>query len=562
MARYKGSDFYFIILDRAILRGQHGNSPLNLAYRSCNIYFQHFMTNPYDETPYLSYAISDSHPDRLATMATIFGMQPTNIQHCSVLELGCASGGNIMPMAEQLPHSTFTGIDYSQVQIDQGQDRIDELGLSNISLARMDIMNLDDDFGTFDYIIAHGLYSWVPRHVQDKVMEVCARHLNPQGVAYVCYNAYPAWHIIDVVRDIMRYGAKNFTSPQDRVKHAKQALSLVTNTVSVDSPYGQMLLKLQDIVQAREDFYLLHEFLGEENNPVYFHEFVDHANQHNLQFLCELSSPEIEPGDLSPKNRALLEDKASSFVEIEQYMDFIGYRNFRKSLLCHDSNKLDRDNLSNQVVKLHVRFEAKPEIVNVTFSSAIIFKTPIGNINAKNPLMNSILTELAEAWPATLPVSELIATNESDTHPDRTSATDRYTSDDTQGTLKLLYDFHLSKHIKLSTQPSLYATHSPNKPTATKLNRLQAKNGEPVSSLRHKKVPLNAFQIFVLQMLDGETDHAMIYAVLIKHVRNGHLTLRNDETGMEITELDEIETTLSNMITSALDYFTRSALLR
>jgi hypothetical protein len=52
-------------------------------------------TNPYDEVPYPDKPVPKSHPDRLAAVATLFGMQPPAIDHCRVLELGCASGRNL-----------------------------------------------------------------------------------------------------------------------------------------------------------------------------------------------------------------------------------------------------------------------------------------------------------------------------------------------------------------------------------------------------------------------------------------------------------------------------------
>ena len=64
----------------------------------------------YDEIPYESYPFAQSHPDRLATLATLFGMKPQPIDDCRVLELGCASGGNLIPMAACLPGSKFVGI--------------------------------------------------------------------------------------------------------------------------------------------------------------------------------------------------------------------------------------------------------------------------------------------------------------------------------------------------------------------------------------------------------------------------------------------------------------------
>src|SRR5262245_16820704 len=164
----------------------------------------------YEEVPYESKPIPGSHPDSLATMAILCGMQPPPIDRCRVLELGCAAGGNLLPMAQTVPDGRFVGIDLSPRQVADGQALIDALGLTNLELRALSILDVGEDFGTFDYIICHGVFSWVPREVQDKILAICRRHLAPNGVAYVSYNTYPGWHLRGMVRDMLTYHARQF----------------------------------------------------------------------------------------------------------------------------------------------------------------------------------------------------------------------------------------------------------------------------------------------------------------------------------------------------------------
>src|SRR5262245_39050357 len=147
----------------------------------------------YDEVPYASHPFAQTHPDRLATIATLFGMRPQAVEQCRVLELGCAAGGNLIPMAVTYPESHFVGVDLSGREIAEGQRAIETLRLKNIQLAQRDIRDLGDELGRFDYVICHGVYSWVSADVRDKILDLCARLLAPQGVAYVSYNTYPGW---------------------------------------------------------------------------------------------------------------------------------------------------------------------------------------------------------------------------------------------------------------------------------------------------------------------------------------------------------------------------------
>ena len=123
----------------------------------------------YDSIPYESFPYAQTHPDRLATVARLFGMRAAPPARCTVLELGCAGGGNLIPMASELPGSRFLGVDLSSRQIEDGCRTIEALGVGNVELLHRSILDVDDDLGRFDYVICHGVYSWVPPEVQAKI---------------------------------------------------------------------------------------------------------------------------------------------------------------------------------------------------------------------------------------------------------------------------------------------------------------------------------------------------------------------------------------------------------
>src|SRR5262245_45785757 len=112
----------------------------------------HYVT-AYDAVPYASYAYFQSHPNRLAVVATLFGMTPAPLESCRVLELGCASGGNLIPIAEAFPQASFVGLDYSSRQVTDGNKTIEALGLKNIELHCQSIADVDASLGKFDYLI-------------------------------------------------------------------------------------------------------------------------------------------------------------------------------------------------------------------------------------------------------------------------------------------------------------------------------------------------------------------------------------------------------------------------
>src|SRR5687768_10414730 len=181
----------------------------------------------YNQMPYPSAIYPQTHPDRLATIGTLFGLSPARVEKCRVLELGCGDGTNLVAMAATLPGSRFVGIDLATEPIGRGNQMAQAVGLRNVDLQARDILERKLD-GEFDFIIAHGLYSWVPAVVRDRILEICRDHLAPQGMAFVSYNAYPGNHLRDVARGMMQYHARNFSNPLQQIRQARGLLKLVS----------------------------------------------------------------------------------------------------------------------------------------------------------------------------------------------------------------------------------------------------------------------------------------------------------------------------------------------
>jgi SAM-dependent methyltransferase len=192
---------------------------------------------PYDAVFYPGLAYDYTHPDRLATIASLNGLESAPAPRCRVLELGCGAGSNLIPMAFQYPESGFVGIDLSNSAVAKGVGEIADLGLKNITLRSADIMDVDGSYGMFDYIIAHGVYSWVPEFVREKVLAIFRDNLTPQGVAYVSYNSYPGSHLRNLTRDIMHHHVHGIEDARERVAQARGILKFVADASLNDNVY-------------------------------------------------------------------------------------------------------------------------------------------------------------------------------------------------------------------------------------------------------------------------------------------------------------------------------------
>jgi SAM-dependent methyltransferase len=275
--------------------------------------------NPYDQIAYRTFPRRQTHPDRLAAIATLFGMKPAPVAACRVLEIGCGDGANLIPLAYHLPGGSFTGIDLAAAPIAAAQETAKALALDNIALRVQDLCELGPADGEFDYIFAHGLYSWIPTEVRDRLLAVCRERLSPNGVAFVSYNVYPGRYPRQMIREILLYHTRAIAEPIARIAAARAFLT------ELDHPEAKSL-------QEQSDDSLFHDDLAPINDPVWFHEFAAHAGWHGLQYL----------GEADAHKTFHTTPDFPDVVEREQHVDFLKLRRFRQTLLCRSGIALDR----------------------------------------------------------------------------------------------------------------------------------------------------------------------------------------------------------------------------
>jgi len=363
--------------------------------------------NSYDEVPYSSYPIADTHPRHLEALAVLFGMEPPPLLGCRVLELGCASGGNLIPLADELPESQFLGIDLSARQVEEGQATIADLGLKNIELRAADLCAIDDSWGQFDYIICFGVYSWVPRPVQDKIFDVCRRNLAPNGVAIISYNTYPGWHFRMVARDLMRYHVGHLQGARQKIAQAHAVLDFMAAMCDGSGPYGQVLKRELERVRDVDESYLYHEHLEDNNQPVYFHEFIELAEQHGLQYLAETNISRMLTVNLPPRVQEMLRE--APMIRREQYLDFVRNVGFRSTLLCHREIELDHQLREDRLSRFLVQLPAPPDPkeVDLQCHDPVKYSVAECSLTASLPLSKAAIACLGRIWPEAIGVAEL-----------------------------------------------------------------------------------------------------------------------------------------------------------
>lgn len=524
----------------------------------------------YDEVPYDSVAFVESHPSRQAVIARLFGLKPAPVDKCRVLELGCAAGGNITPMAAYLPNSEFVGIDLSSAQIAFGQKAIEQSGLHNIRLEAKSILDIDEGYGKFDYIISHGVYSWVPEVVRDKILAICSANLKPNGVAYVSYNTYPGWRMRGMIRDMMKYHANRFPTPEQRVAQARGLLDFLANSLAPgrESPnimmksYSLMLQGEVESLRAQPDYYLLHEHLETVNDPVYFHEFMESAEKYDLQYLGEADFYLMLLAHLAPEIRDTLTRISGNLIQMEQYMDFVRNRLFRRTLLVHAGLKITRNVQPEMVKDLYIMSEAKPTVSDPdlrTPDTLVEFKTPLGGlISSTNPITKSAFMALYENSPKPLHFEQLrrlARKNLSGTKSDDRALA----ANDSQELASNILSTYASNAIALHTCNISIPTTIPHRPKVTTYVRYQASIRGHIASALHLRINIDEFGFRLLPRLNGTKDRASLITEMTELAISGELPCKIDD--QVVTDVEIIKKNVENSLDGALAFYRNVGLL-
>ena len=294
----------------------------------------------YSELGYKSMPFPYTTPATLEAYAALVGVSAPNPKTARVLELGATYGGNIISQALFNPDATFVGIELSQEQVEKGNEVISNAGLTNVSLIQSDIASIGSEIGTFDYIIAHGVYSWVDDGVKDALLRLIDEHLAEDGIAYISYNTYPGWHTMEEVRQLMMFSNRDKAqfNHKEKVLHGKTIGSIVGSQIlkydNLKERNSKFLGALRSVMQ-KDEYYVGHDHLEPNNDPVYFYQFNDHLEAHNLAYLCDadltLSMVRSFDADIADTlDKLALNDHVAQ----EQYLDFMLDTTFRKSIIC------------------------------------------------------------------------------------------------------------------------------------------------------------------------------------------------------------------------------------
>jgi SAM-dependent methyltransferase/methyltransferase-like protein len=482
------------------------------------------MTDSYDEIPYQSIPFTDSHPENLAALGRLLGLDAPDPGRARVLELGCASGGNLIPMAFRFPEGRYLGVELAARQVEDGQRLLARLGLDNIRLEQGDIMALGPELGEFDYIITHGVYSWVPPAVQARILELCARHLSPQGIAYISYNTWPGWRMRGVIRDLLLYHTRGIEDPKQKLERAIAFLAGFEPVVTrVDTEAARYLGEELQRLRGSHPSYLYHEYLEAWNQPQFVSEFIATVEGHGLQYLCDADLKSMFPSVLGELAENWL-DQFETLAEQEQYLDYLGNRCFRQSLLCRAgaplSHDLDIGRLRGQAFFADPGLPARPDLRKARTESFRFGAHK--DVQVSHPLAKAALMELNACYPDAIPFPEL-----AEAAVTRVRAAGNETAaEDINGLLSELFVLFTHQAVGMTPLQHRFSRGNVERPRAHALARAQAAERlGHLATARHSTILLDAFSTRLIEYLDGSRTVPELVELLVGDILAQRLVL-------------------------------------
>lgn len=520
------------------------------------------MPTAYDNVPYPSAVYPQTHPDRLATIGHLFGLTPARVESARVLELGCGDGTNITAMALTLPQSQFCGLDLASAPIRKGKKVVAALNLANVRLEQMDLLETPADLGQFDFIIAHGLYSWVPPEAREKILAICRGHLAEQGIAYISYNSYPGNHLRDLVRSMIRFHVRQFPEPQEQVRQARILIKFLATAKAKESLWQQVLRQQFDRIQRYVDAGFFHDDLSAANQPFYFYEFAEAAARHKLQFLAEADLTDMQVAGLTDEAQGVLRNlEQCNLVAREQYLDFIEGRSFRQTLLCHEERALERDLKPERAQALWIAADSRPAKPKAGLTGPAMedFQRGKAVIATSHPALKCALGLLGEVWPRRVHFQELL--EQARSRAGREDGGPAVSIQmDAQDLGEFLLRCYMVGFVDLHAHPSVFVTKPSAHPVASPLARLQIQQGPVVVSLRHLTLKIeDRLGQELLKLLDGTRDREQIARQLADLVQSGKVPL--PDQGAPVTAPEQMEKRLREGLDHSLQNLARLGLL-
>ncbi len=493
----------------------------------------------YNELNYESYVHPFSHANYLYTIATLFDMKPAGFEKASVLEIGCAEGNNLAAMAFNYPEANFTGIDVSETQIAKAEALKEYLGIDNIDFECQDISDFRPKKrkDKYDYIICHGVFSWVSDDVRGKILEVCDKYLAANGVALISYNTLPGWNAVRSLRDMMIYHTKRFKTNVEKIAQAQFLLQFLHQNVSDNNvSYKSMIENELNLIKIGGASYLFHDHLEGENAQFYLSDFVNKVREFELDYVGDANIGTMFLGNM-PQDAMEKLKAVNDVVSQEQYMDFIVNRRFRASIICKKGQKINRKLDKSKVLDYYLTFNPMIKVESKNPNEKVTFHFGDTFFETNEKISSTLFMELASQGAKPILATTLIK-----------KVQQKLALEDTKLLESILVNNGLTLLLKgfmnIHSDTRNCAVEVSDKPEAYKLARFEAASNNytrtKLSNVYDQSVSTDITTNIVVSNLDGTKSKEDLIEILLSKFEDGILKIQAND-GKVLTKREDAQ---------------------
>lgn len=490
------------------------------------------MGSDYDLLPFESYPSPERYPDRLWWMARLRGVSAVSPSHASLLEVGCATGTHLLAIAEQYLHMRVVGVDPSTAQINKAQADAIAVGRSDVTFFSEKLEALRDSLGTFDYIICHGVYSWIPHSEREVLLESLAHHLSENGVLYLSHNVLPGCNARSSIWKMIRAVDNSADDVHVRIERARDLLKLSEDrVVDAHRPYG---MQLRDEISrniARSDSFILHELLTPSADAEWLSETIEALRKNHLFYLGDAHPQKNHALHAERENLPLPENESVDVSEVAaQYFDILYPTSFRGSLFTPMPKKELRPPTADVLRECFVSSPLVAGEVNDSILTSLQMMPFYGPseevVEVKAPALKRVLFELSQLWPRAEALSSLF---------ERASQISHVSPTEEGYLLHELLKLYFRNLLEVHSDKLPIASEVSDCPVVPPFRRLRACE-EWTITLRGELYKTDALDRILIPLLDGSHSLEGCVALVVSALRSGALYMKG--TDEEIPEAE------------------------
>jgi|GEM_PF-1469132 len=343
----------------------------------------------YLELPYTNKFYTTLSPATLDFAAHLRQRQmPQHGGKFNYLEFGCGNGYNTNLLAACYPSAQFIANDFVPSHIQTARRLAERAGLGNVRFLEKSFKDLlGEQLPEFDYIVMHGIYTWVGEENRQIIRDIVAKHLKPGGLLYVSYNCLSGNSDLLALRRVLQHAVASHGTEniEQRIQKAFETLSFLDDKqLPFHAKYPQLLDKLE-FLKGEELEYVAHEMLATSWDLFDVVDVSDFWSPLGLQYIGHAHLPDNFPHYRMPQKLVELLDQHQRSPFAEVLVDLAMAESFRRDVYQKDSIPLQGQQHAAQCCA--TRFALNFPRATMSLS----LRLPVGTANLPGNIFNPIL---------------------------------------------------------------------------------------------------------------------------------------------------------------------------